>query len=71
MAQFLASLISMNTSYVPNTYVIFAIYVAILLLHGVVNSMAVRLNGLFNNISGKMMEQHRGIIAEQEKTTPT
>lgn len=54
MAQFLASLISMNTSYEPNTYVIFAIYVAILLLHGLVNSMAVRLNGLFNNISGKM-----------------
>ncbi|KAF9308682.1 hypothetical protein BG003_010749, partial [Podila horticola] len=51
MAQFLASLISMNTSYEPNTYVIFAIYVAILLLHGLVNSMAVRLNGLFNNIS--------------------
>ncbi|KAF9024298.1 hypothetical protein BGZ52_011190 [Haplosporangium bisporale] len=51
MAQFLASLISMNSSYVPNTYVIFAIYVAILLLHGIVNSMAVRLNGLFNNIS--------------------
>ncbi|KAG0020481.1 hypothetical protein BGZ82_011584 [Podila clonocystis] len=51
MAQFLASLISMNSSYEPNTYVIFAIYVAILLLHGFVNSMAVRLNGLFNNIS--------------------
>ncbi|KAG0330419.1 hypothetical protein BG000_011717 [Podila horticola] len=51
MAQFLASLISMNTTYEPNTYVIFAIYVAILLLHGLVNSMAVRLNGLFNNIS--------------------
>ncbi|KAF9329062.1 hypothetical protein BG006_007850 [Podila minutissima] len=51
MAQFLASLIAMNTSYEPNTYVIFAIYVAILLLHGFVNSMAVRLNGLFNNIS--------------------
>ncbi|KAG0080707.1 hypothetical protein BGZ93_004304 [Podila epicladia] len=51
MAQFLASLISMNTSYEPNTYVIFAIYVAILFLHGFVNSMAVRLNGLFNNIS--------------------
>ncbi|KAF9924681.1 hypothetical protein FBU30_005400 [Linnemannia zychae] len=51
MAQFLGSLVSMNTSYHPNTYVIFAIYVGILLLHGVVNSMAVRLNGLFNNIS--------------------
>lgn len=52
MAQFLASLISMTSSYNPNTYVIFAIYVCILLLHGVVNSMAVRLNGLFNNVSG-------------------
>ncbi|KAG0290018.1 hypothetical protein BGZ97_006294 [Linnemannia gamsii] len=51
MAQFLASLVSMTSSYNPNTYVIFAIYVCILLLHGVVNSMAVRLNGLFNNMS--------------------
>lgn len=52
MAQFLASLVSMTSSYNPNTYVIFAIYVCILLLHGVVNSMTVRLNGLFNNVSG-------------------
>ncbi|KAG0052153.1 hypothetical protein BGZ83_002926 [Gryganskiella cystojenkinii] len=51
MAQFLGSLISMSTHYNPNTYVIFAIYVCILLLHGVVNSMTVRLNGLFNNMS--------------------
>ncbi|KAG0361540.1 hypothetical protein BGX24_005324, partial [Mortierella sp. AD032] len=51
MAQFLASMVSMCTSYSPNTYVIFAIYVCILLLHGVVNSMTVRLNGLFNNMS--------------------
>ncbi|KAG0270374.1 hypothetical protein BGZ95_001716 [Linnemannia exigua] len=51
MAQFLASMVSMSTSYSPNTYVIFAIYVCILLLHGVVNSMTVRLNGLFNNMS--------------------
>ncbi|KAF9088214.1 hypothetical protein BGX23_007554 [Mortierella sp. AD031] len=51
MAQFLASLVSMSSSYNPNTYVIFAIYVCILLLHGVVNSMTVRLNGLFNNMS--------------------
>ncbi|KAG0058739.1 hypothetical protein BGZ90_004794 [Linnemannia elongata] len=51
MAQFLASLVSMTSSYKPNTYVIFAIYVCILLLHGVVNSMTVRLNGLFNNVS--------------------
>ncbi|KAF9578897.1 hypothetical protein BGW38_005086 [Lunasporangiospora selenospora] len=51
MAQFLGSLVSMTTSYNPNEYVIFAIYVGILILHGVVNSMAVRLNGLFNNMS--------------------
>jgi hypothetical protein len=56
MAQFLASLVSMTSSYNPNTYVIFAIYVCILLLHGVVNSMAVRLNGLFNNMSGNLKE---------------
>ncbi|KAG9065889.1 hypothetical protein KI688_002186 [Linnemannia hyalina] len=59
MAQFLASLISMTSSYIPNTYVIFAIYVCILLLHGVVNSMTVRLNGLFNNVSVLAMTPER------------
>lgn len=52
MAQFLASLISMTANYSASTYVIFAIYVGIIFLHGVVNSLAVRLNGVFNIMSG-------------------
>jgi hypothetical protein len=52
MAQFLASLITMLTDYAPSTYVIFAIYLGIIILHGIVNSLAVRLNGIFNIISG-------------------
>ncbi|KAF9947183.1 hypothetical protein BGZ70_002834, partial [Mortierella alpina] len=48
MAQFLASLISMTAGYDASTYVIFAIYVGIIILHGIVNSLAVRLNGIFN-----------------------
>lgn len=52
MAQFLASLVTMLTDYVPSTYVIFAIYFGIIILHGIVNSLAVRLNGIFNIISG-------------------
>ncbi|KAF9194538.1 hypothetical protein BGZ51_009101 [Haplosporangium sp. Z 767] len=51
MAQFLASLISMTAGYNASTYVIFAIYVGIIILHGIVNSLAVRLNGIFNMIS--------------------
>ncbi|KAG0071506.1 hypothetical protein BGZ89_010432 [Linnemannia elongata] len=51
MAQFLASLVTMLTDYVPSTYVIFAIYFGIIILHGIVNSLAVRLNGIFNIIS--------------------
>ncbi|ORZ12458.1 amino acid transporter [Lobosporangium transversale] len=51
MAQFLASMISMTSGYDANTYVIFAIYVGIIILHGIVNSSAVRLNGLFNIVS--------------------
>ncbi|KAF9107672.1 hypothetical protein BGX29_005375 [Mortierella sp. GBA35] len=51
MAQFLASLVTMLTEYEPSTYVIFAIYLGIIILHGIVNSLAVRLNGLFNIIS--------------------
>ncbi|KAG0303586.1 hypothetical protein BGZ97_001832 [Linnemannia gamsii] len=51
MAQFLASLITMLTDYAPSTYVIFAIYLGIIILHGIVNSLAVRLNGIFNIIS--------------------
>ncbi|KAF9157857.1 hypothetical protein DFQ26_008255 [Actinomortierella ambigua] len=51
MARFLGSVISMTTSYNPSTYVIFAMYVGILFLHGFINSMAVRLNGTFNSIS--------------------
>ncbi|KAH7058500.1 amino acid/polyamine transporter I [Linnemannia elongata] len=48
---FLASLVTMLTDYVPSTYVIFAIYFGIIILHGIVNSLAVRLNGIFNIIS--------------------
>ncbi|CAO3575135.1 unnamed protein product [Mortierella alpina] len=51
MAQFLASLISMTAGYDASTYVIFAIYVGIIILHGIVNSLAVRLNGIFNIMS--------------------
>ncbi|KAF9911777.1 hypothetical protein EC991_002505 [Linnemannia zychae] len=51
MAQFLASLVTMLTEYEPSTYVIFAIYLGIIILHGIVNSLAVRLNGIFNIIS--------------------
>ncbi|KAG0232572.1 hypothetical protein BGW42_008086 [Actinomortierella wolfii] len=51
MAQFLGSVISMTTSYNPSTYVIFAIYIGILFLHGFINSMAVRMNGIFNSVS--------------------
>ncbi|KAF9350491.1 hypothetical protein BGX26_011334 [Mortierella sp. AD094] len=51
MAQFLSSLITMTSGYVASTYVIFGIYVGIIILHGMVNSMAVRLNGIFNVIS--------------------
>ncbi|KAG0277322.1 hypothetical protein BGZ95_006133 [Linnemannia exigua] len=51
MAQFLASLVTMLTEYEPSTYVIFAIYLGIIILHGIVNSLAVRLNGMFNIIS--------------------
>lgn len=53
MAQFLASLVTMLSGYEPSTYVIFAIYVGIIILHGMVNSMTVRLNGFFNILSGK------------------
>ncbi|KAI1320856.1 hypothetical protein EDD11_009813 [Mortierella claussenii] len=51
MAQFLASLISMTAGYDASTYVIFAIYVGIIILHGIVNSLAVRMNGIFNIMS--------------------
>ncbi|KAK3812997.1 MAG: amino acid/metabolite permease [Benniella sp.] len=51
MAQFLASLVSMTVEYDPSKYVIFAIYVGIIILHGFVNSTAVRLNGMFNMLS--------------------
>ncbi|GJJ69696.1 choline transport protein [Entomortierella parvispora] len=51
MAQFLASLISMTSGYLASTYVIFGIYVGIIFLHGLVNSLAVRLNGVFNILS--------------------
>ncbi|KAF9325027.1 hypothetical protein BG006_011453 [Podila minutissima] len=51
MAQFLASLVAMLSGYEPSKYVIFAIYVGIIMLHGMVNSMTVRLNGIFNIIS--------------------
>ncbi|KAG0206073.1 hypothetical protein BGX28_002432 [Mortierella sp. GBA30] len=51
MAQFLASLISMTSGYSASTYVIFVIYVGIIILHGIVNSLAVRLNGIFNIMS--------------------
>ncbi|KAF9085023.1 hypothetical protein BGX27_003640, partial [Mortierella sp. AM989] len=51
MAQFLSSLITMTSGYEASTYVIFAIYVGIIILHGFVNSMAIRLNGIFNVIS--------------------
>ncbi|KAF9993954.1 hypothetical protein BGZ79_001319 [Entomortierella chlamydospora] len=51
MAQFLSSLITMTSGYVASTYVIFGIYVGIIILHGMVNSLTVRLNGIFNVIS--------------------
>ncbi|KAG0018169.1 hypothetical protein BGZ81_010352 [Podila clonocystis] len=51
MAQFLASLVTMLSGYEPSTYVIFAIYVGIIMLHGMVNSMTVRFNGIFNILS--------------------
>ncbi|KAF8927863.1 hypothetical protein BGZ58_010071 [Dissophora ornata] len=51
MAQFLASLIAMTNGYSASTYVIFAIYVGIIILHGIVNSLAVRMNGIFNIMS--------------------
>ncbi|KAG0303977.1 hypothetical protein BGZ98_006072 [Dissophora globulifera] len=51
MAQFLASLIAMTNGYSASTYVIFAIYVGIIILHGIVNSLAIRLNGIFNVMS--------------------
>ncbi|KAG0347930.1 hypothetical protein BGZ54_004764, partial [Gamsiella multidivaricata] len=51
MAQFLASMIAMTSGYNANTYVIFAIYVGIIILHGLVNSLAIRLNGFFNILS--------------------
>ncbi|KAF8980875.1 hypothetical protein BGZ46_003581 [Entomortierella lignicola] len=41
----------MTSNYDANTYVIFGIYVGIIILHGMVNSLAVRLNGIFNVIS--------------------
>lgn len=52
MAQFMASLISMTKDYTCSTTQIYGIYVGILFFHGVVNSMAVRLNGAFNIMSG-------------------
>ncbi|KAF9426611.1 hypothetical protein BGZ76_002678 [Entomortierella beljakovae] len=51
MAQFMASLIAMTTGYSASTYVIFAIYVGIIVIHGFVNSMAIKMNGIFNVVS--------------------
>ncbi|KAG0047694.1 hypothetical protein BGZ83_007302 [Gryganskiella cystojenkinii] len=51
MAQFLASLISLTADVTLSTAQIFGIYVGIIFLHGVVNSLAVRLNGVFNIMS--------------------
>jgi len=57
MAQFLASLVAMTTEYNASKYVIFGIYVGIIVLHGFVNSTTVRLNGMFNMLSGKQREK--------------
>ncbi|KAF9948816.1 hypothetical protein BGZ65_007798, partial [Modicella reniformis] len=67
MAQFLASLVSMTAEYDADEYVIFAMYVGIIILHGIVNSMAVRLNGIFNILSGTALIIIVVLVATPEK----